>query len=72
MALCMVLAALLVSCGTGAAEQVVKIGAIFPLTGASAATGVKLKYAVEVAQEIINNPHPEINMPSRPLPACPT
>ena len=63
MALCMVLAALLVSCGTGAAEQVVKIGAIFPLTGASAATGVKLKYAVEVAQEIINNPHPEINMP---------
>jgi branched-chain amino acid transport system substrate-binding protein len=45
------------------AQPVVKIGAIFPLTGASAATGVKLKYAVEVAEEIINGLHPDIDVP---------
>ncbi|HHV79187.1 MAG TPA: ABC transporter substrate-binding protein [Firmicutes bacterium] len=43
--------------------QTIKIGAILPLTGSAASTGVKLKYAIEVAQEIINNPHPEINLP---------
>lgn len=42
------------------AQEVIKIGAIFPLTGAAAATGVKIKYAVEVAQEIINGVYPEI------------
>lgn len=41
----------------------VKIGAILPLSGSAAATGVKLKYAVEVAQEIINGEYPEISMP---------
>ena len=41
----------------------VKVGAILPLSGASAATGVKLKYAVEVAQDIINGDHPDIAMP---------
>lgn len=46
-----------------APQQVIKIGAIFPLTGSAAATGVKLKYAVEVAQEIINGVHPEIAVP---------
>lgn len=42
------------------AQEVIKIGAIFPLTGAAAATGVKIKYAIEVAQEIINGVYPEI------------
>lgn len=46
-----------------AVPKTVKIGAIFPLTGSAAATGVKLKYAVEVAQEIINGQHPEIPLP---------
>lgn len=41
----------------------VKVGAILPLSGSAAATGVKLKYAVEVAQEIINGEHPEIALP---------
>jgi branched-chain amino acid transport system substrate-binding protein len=31
------------------AQEVIKIGAIFPLTVAAAATGVKIKYAIEVA-----------------------
>ncbi|MDD2495138.1 MAG: ABC transporter substrate-binding protein, partial [Tissierellia bacterium] len=41
----------------------VKVGAILPLSGSAAATGVKLRYAVEVAQEIINGDHPDIAMP---------
>jgi|LGOV01.1.fsa_nt_gb branched-chain amino acid transport system substrate-binding protein len=45
------------------AVETVKIGAIFPLTGGAAATGVKLKYAVETAQEIINGEYPEIAFP---------
>lgn len=45
------------------AVDVVKVGAILPLSGGAAATGVKLKYAVEVAQEIINGDHPDIALP---------
>lgn len=48
--------------GTKQETQTVKIGAILPLSGSAAATGVKLKYAIETAQEIINGEHPEINM----------
>ena len=43
--------------------ETVKIGAILPLTGSAAATGVKLQAAMEVAQEIINGEHPEIAVP---------
>ena len=42
--------------------DVVKVGAVLPLSGASAATGVKLKYAVEVAEDIINGEY-DIDMP---------
>ncbi|HOM42657.1 MAG: ABC transporter substrate-binding protein [Clostridia bacterium] len=45
------------------AVETVKIGAILPLTGGAAATGVKLQAAMEVAQEIINGEHPEIAIP---------
>ncbi|MGD9569341.1 MAG: ABC transporter substrate-binding protein [Sedimentibacter sp.] len=45
------------------AGEPVKVGAILPLSGSAAATGVKLKYAIEVAQEIINGEHPEIALP---------
>jgi len=41
----------------------VKIGAIFPLTGSAASTGIKLKYAVETALEIINGEYPDIDLP---------
>jgi len=69
MALCIVLVVLMSIGGVcrlaAAAEAVpvVKIGAIFPLTGAAAATGVKLKYAVEVAEGIINGAYPEMDLP---------
>ena len=47
--------------GTASAEdKVVKIGAVFPLTGNAASAGLHAKYAIEVALDIINNAHPEL------------
>jgi len=43
-----------------AEDKVVKIGAIFPMTGGAASAGVHAKYAIEVAEDIINNAHPEL------------
>jgi branched-chain amino acid transport system substrate-binding protein len=45
-----------------AAAQVktVRIGAIYPLSGALASTGSEIKAAIELAVDIINNPHPEL------------
>jgi branched-chain amino acid transport system substrate-binding protein len=43
-----------------AEDKVVKIGAIFPMTGGAASAGVHAKYALEVAMDIINNAHPEL------------
>lgn len=43
-----------------AAVETVKIGAILPLTGGAAATGVKLRAAMEVAQEIINGEYADL------------
>lgn len=41
-------------------EEVVKIGAIFPLTGALEATGRELKNAIEMSADICNNKYPEL------------
>lgn len=46
-----------------AQEKVIKIGTIFPLTGPVALAGQRCQAAVETAVEIINNKHPEINVP---------
>jgi branched-chain amino acid transport system substrate-binding protein len=47
-----------------AQDKTVKIGAIFPLSGNAASTGVHTKAALEVAMDIINNAHPELgNLP---------
>jgi branched-chain amino acid transport system substrate-binding protein len=43
-----------------AQDKVVKIGAVFPLSGNAASAGVHAKAALEVAMDIINNPHPEL------------
>jgi branched-chain amino acid transport system substrate-binding protein len=43
-----------------AEDKVVKIGAIFPLTGNAASAGIHAKAAIEVAMDIINNDHPEL------------
>ncbi len=46
--------------GACAEDKVVKIGAVFPMTGGAASAGVHAKYAIEVAMDIINNAHPEL------------
>jgi branched-chain amino acid transport system substrate-binding protein len=43
-----------------AQDKTIKIGAIFPLSGNAASTGVHTKAALEVAMDIINNAHPEL------------
>ena len=46
-----------------AQDKVIKIGTIFPLTGPCAVAGERCKAAVETMAEVINNKHPEINIP---------
>jgi len=60
------LSAVLVIIGGGplaSAEEEVKIGAIYPLTGAAASTGLELKNAVELAAELINQGGKGLNLP---------
>lgn len=42
------------------AQDRVKIGAIYPLSGGSASAGESAKAAIEVAAEIVNGAHPEL------------
>lgn len=42
---------------------VVKIGAIYPLTGGSGETGKGMRQAVLLAEEIINNKYPDVSVP---------
>ena len=46
--------------GQASAQQTIKIGAIFPLSGNAASAGVHAKAAIETAVDIINNAHPEL------------
>ena len=43
-----------------AAQQTVKIGAIYPLSGNAASAGNYSKAAIELAVEIVNNDHPNL------------
>lgn len=43
-----------------AEDKIVKVGAVFPLSGNAASAGVHAKAAIEVAIDIINNAHPEL------------
>jgi branched-chain amino acid transport system substrate-binding protein len=50
--------------GGASAQSTVKIGAIYPMSGNAASTGVHTKAAFEVAVEIINNGNPALgNLP---------
>ena len=50
--------------GTASAQQTVKIGGIFPLSGNAASAGVHAKAAIETAIEIINSGNPGLgNLP---------
>src|SRR5450830_1668345 len=42
------------------AQNTVKIGAIYPLSGNAASAGESAKAALEVAMDVINNAHPEL------------
>lgn len=46
-----------------AEEKIIKIGTLFPLTGSNALGGARAKAAVETAVEVINNIHPECDVP---------
>jgi len=50
----------LLATGVAAAAEKIKVGAIYPLTGPIASTGLRCKYAVEVALKIVNEAHPEL------------
>src|ERR1035437_10324884 len=43
-----------------AQQKTVRIGAIYPLSGALESTGAEIKAAIELAVDIVNNPHPEL------------
>lgn len=45
------------------AQEEIRIGAIYPLTGAAGSTGLELKQAAELAADIINTAHPELALP---------
>lgn len=53
----LVVALSLVAASAGA-QDMVKIGAIYPLTGVAASAGNYAKTAIEVGADIVNNPHP--------------
>jgi branched-chain amino acid transport system substrate-binding protein len=62
--ICAVLISAALAGTASAQEKAVKIGAIFPMSGNAASTGVHAKAALEVAMDIINNAHPELgNLP---------
>src|SRR5437660_4352994 len=64
-----VLAMLLALAGAAAAQENVKVGALFPLSGNAASAGGQTKAAVELAVEIINGQHPDVGgMPAIGLP----
>lgn len=50
-------ALLFAASGQSFAQQTVKIGAIYPLSGVSASAGNYAKSAIEIAEDIINSPH---------------
>jgi branched-chain amino acid transport system substrate-binding protein len=58
--LCAASISLILAGHASAQEKTVKIGAIFPMSGNAASTGVHTKAALEVAMDIINNAHPEL------------
>ena len=51
------------SAGTAAAQEEIKIGVIYPLTGAAGSTGLELKNAAELAAEIVNSDMKDLSLP---------
>src|ERR1700751_5318545 len=58
--LCAASVSVALAAAASAEDKVVKIGAIFPMSGNAASAGIHAKAALEVALDIINNTHPEL------------
>ncbi|MGY8681189.1 ABC transporter substrate-binding protein [Bradyrhizobium sp. UFLA05-153] len=59
--LCAAAMAVALAAGAQAEDKVVKIGVILPMSGSTASIGAHAKAALEVATDIINNAHPELD-----------
>ena len=57
------LALLFLTAPPALAQEEIRIGVIYPLTGAAASTGLELKNALELAADIINNGTKGLNLP---------
>jgi len=49
--------------GSARAQEEIRIGAVYPLTGAAASTGLEMRNALELAADMINNGAKGINIP---------
>jgi branched-chain amino acid transport system substrate-binding protein len=58
--LCAASISVILAANACAQDKIVKIGAVFPLSGNAASAGVHAKAAIETAMDIINNAHPEL------------
>lgn len=62
----------LAGCDLGDSRPAVRVGAVYPLSGPESAAGAQVKQGIELALDIINEPHPELDLPlaaERGLPA---
>ncbi|WFU44518.1 ABC transporter substrate-binding protein [Bradyrhizobium sp. CB82] len=59
--LCAAVLSVVLAGGAQAEDKVVKIGVILPMSGSTASIGAHAKAALEVATDIINNAHPELD-----------
>jgi len=46
-----------------AQDAAVPVGAVYPLTGALARIGAAIKNGIELAVDVVNTPHPDLNLP---------
>ncbi len=67
---CALLISLMSGCGSTPAQPAktgtvkeVKIGTIYPMSGASAVTGVELMNGIKLAAEIVNGAYPDLDLP---------
>ncbi|MEV9163429.1 twin-arginine translocation signal domain-containing protein, partial [Klebsiella pneumoniae] len=49
--------------GARARPGEIAVGILFPLSGPNAQVGIDARHAVETAFDIVNNPHPDLDLP---------
>ena len=65
-----ILLALLLFAVAGCREPV-RVGAVYPLSGPQSAAGAEVKQGIELALDIINRPHPQLDLPLAPRSGLP-